>query len=184
MTSSGMTAGIASFLDEAIVGVVGTNRRDGSVQLNPAWFEYRAGHLWLNTPTGSGWLRHIRRNGGATILVMDPDDPERVVQIVTRLARTAIEGAHEHADRLARRYTGHAFRGRTVPRVVIELEPVRVIGAVKAPAALHGRHADLPRASEGERLPAEGGNDMERHPRPDVSGHPHRGAIRRDEEGM
>src|SRR5207253_10961729 len=36
-----------------ILVVLGTKRDDGSVQLNPVWFEFEDGFFWLNSNTGA-----------------------------------------------------------------------------------------------------------------------------------
>ena len=40
---------MAQFVQEVFPAVVGTKRRDGTIQMNPVWFEYDAGYVWLNS---------------------------------------------------------------------------------------------------------------------------------------
>src|SRR5215213_6385705 len=65
------------FVAQVMLAVVGTRRRDGTVQLNPAWYEYRDGYFWLNSWRGSDWMRHIERDGDVTLLLQDPQDRGR-----------------------------------------------------------------------------------------------------------
>ena len=37
------------FVAEVMPAVVGTRRRNGSVQMNPIWYEYSDGYFWLNS---------------------------------------------------------------------------------------------------------------------------------------
>ena len=117
----------ARFFEQVMPVVVGTRRRNGSVHLVTAWFEYRGDQFWLNSWRGSDWLKHIERDREATLLFVDPADISRVAEAETRLIETTEIGADDHIHRLAHRYTGAPYSwlsGQT--RVTILLEPVRV----------------------------------------------------------
>jgi|GEM_PF-3315126 len=121
----------AAFLAAAMPVVVGTRRRTGEVKLTPAWYEYRDGCFWLNTRRGAHWLDHIERDRSATLLVIDPADPHRVVHAETRLVQTTIAGALEQVNRLSQRYLGQPYRlAFPQQRVLVQLEPVRLRSAL------------------------------------------------------
>ena len=48
------------FVAEVMPAVAGTRRSDGTVQMNPIWYEYRDGYFWLNSWRTSDWMRHVR----------------------------------------------------------------------------------------------------------------------------
>jgi hypothetical protein len=57
---------VQAFLDEPLPIIVGTTRRDGCVQLNPAWYEHRDGHFWPNGGPDRGWVKcasRVKTNG-------------------------------------------------------------------------------------------------------------------------
>src|SRR6478672_6444870 len=62
------------FVAEVIPAVVGTRRRDGTVQMNPIWYEYRDGYFWLNGWRTSDWMPHVERDGDITLHLLDPQD--------------------------------------------------------------------------------------------------------------
>src|SRR5437667_59303 len=97
---------LQAFVDEPLPITVGTTRRDGSVQMNPVWYEYRDGQIWLNGGPKRGWVQHMRRDPRVTLLLMDPAKMFRWAQIQGRLAETSAEGADEHIEHLSHRYTG------------------------------------------------------------------------------
>ena len=120
---------LQALFDEPIPAILGTLRRDGTVQMNPLWYEYRDGHIWLNGGPTRDWLRHVQReNGRATLLVLDPKNMFRWAQIQARLVDTAKEGADDHIDRLAHRYQGGAYRNPKIDRLISRLEPLRISG--------------------------------------------------------
>ena len=96
----------AKFLGQVMPVIVGTRRRNGAVNLNPAWYELRDGYLWLNSWRGAHSLDHLERDRQATLLFIDPQDMFLVVHAVARLVQTTTDAAREHIDRLFRRYRG------------------------------------------------------------------------------
>src|SRR5258708_5908064 len=105
---------LSAFLDEPLPITVGTARKDGSVQMNPVWFEPRDGQIWLNGGPDRGWVKHLRRDPRLTLLLVDPKNQFRWAQIQGRLAGTETEGADDHIEHLSQRYTGGAYRGPKV----------------------------------------------------------------------
>jgi PPOX class probable F420-dependent enzyme len=118
------------FFQEVFPAIVGTKRLDGTVQMNPIWFEYRDGYFWLNSWHGSHWLKHVERDGEVTLALLDPGNAGRFAQVQGRLIEATTEGADEHINHLSMRYTRkpyQAFRPG-VQRVKIQIEPTRIVG--------------------------------------------------------
>ena len=119
---------LKAFLDEPHLITLGTTRRDGSVQMNPVWFEYRDGQIWLNGGHHRGWFKHLERDPRITLFVQDPTNAWRWAQIQGRVADTSVDGADDHIDRLAQRYTGGLYRNPKIDRLIIRIDPKRVTG--------------------------------------------------------
>jgi len=117
---------LEQFLAEPISAVVGTLRKNGTVQLNPIWYEYRDGLIWLNSWRGSDWARHIEEQGRATLLILDPHNGYRFAQIQVRLLESSDEGGREHIEHLSQRYTGGPYRATTQQRFILKMEPTVV----------------------------------------------------------
>jgi PPOX class probable F420-dependent enzyme len=115
-----------------ILIVVATRRTDGSVQLNPVWFELKDGYIWLNSNTGRSWPKNLQRDREATMLLIDPKTPDRYAQIRGRLVSLIPDPSHEFIDRLAQRYTGKKFRELEPDehRVTLKIQPLRVTGVM------------------------------------------------------
>jgi PPOX class probable F420-dependent enzyme len=113
-----------------ILVAIATRRRDGSIQLNPVWFELDDGDIWVNSNTRRGWPNNLQREKEATLLLTDPQVPERYAQIRGRLAEVIPDPRHEFIDRLSRRYTGKKFRELEPgeERITFKIEPVQVTG--------------------------------------------------------
>ena len=125
-----LNASVTELAAQPILVTVGTRRADGSVQLNPVWFEFADGYLWLNSNTWRSWPKNLRRDRDVTMLLVDPANPDRYAQIRGRLAEVIPDPKHEFIDRLSRRYTGNQFRDLEPgeERITFKIEPVSVSG--------------------------------------------------------
>ncbi len=113
-----------------ILITVATKRADGSVQLNPVWFELKDGHIWLNSNTHRTWPKNLQRDRDVTLLLVDPKAPDRYAQIRGRLVSLIPDPKHEFIDHLSERYTGEKFRELEPGehRVTFKIQPVTVTG--------------------------------------------------------
>ena len=119
---------LTSFLEEPLPTTIATTRRDGSVEMNPVWFEYRDGQIWLNGGHKRDWFKHLQRDPRITLSIIDPRNMFRWAAIQGKLAGTSVEGADAHIDRLSLRYTGHAYQNPKVDRLIVKVDPCRVRG--------------------------------------------------------
>ncbi len=127
-----LSAKMQAFVAEVMLAVVGTRRRDGTVQMNPIWYEYREGYFWLNSWRGSDWLRHVERDGDVTLFLIDPQDIGRWAQVQGKLVEISDSDGAAHIDALSQRYTGQPYNYgyNPRPRVRIQIEPLRITGYI------------------------------------------------------
>jgi PPOX class probable F420-dependent enzyme len=117
---------LEGLLDEPLVAVLATNRRDGSVLLSPVWHEWRDGGFNVWTDAGGVKARALGRDPRASIVVAESAFPMRAVEVRTE-ARLIEDGAEEAATRIAARYIGEE-KGRAYVRstdgvVLVRLAP-------------------------------------------------------------
>lgn len=120
------------FVAEVFPAIVGTKHRNGTVHMNPAWFEYSDGYFWLNSWRGSKWLEYLERDGEITLALVDPKNMFRFAEVRGRLVEATNEGGQEHINRLSMRYTGKPYQSmmQGQQRVKIQIEPVRIKGSL------------------------------------------------------
>jgi PPOX class probable F420-dependent enzyme len=117
--------------DELLAGLnfghLGTVNSDGSVQVSPVWVHIEDGRPVFNTAEGRVKWRNIERDPRVTLEVIDASG-YRSVEIRGRAVMTR-EGAREHADELALKYTGELFDNFEdgVERVKVTIEPERYL---------------------------------------------------------
>ena len=117
------------FVQEVFPAIVATSRPNGSIHANPVWFEYEDGYFWLNAPRGSKWLENLKREGEATLALVDPGNMFRWAEVRGKLVNATEEGGQEHIDKLSMRYFGRPYDRSYMPdqvRVKVQVEPVKV----------------------------------------------------------
>ena len=127
----------ASHLDlltRPICGVLTTMGVDGQPQSSLVWVDYDGACARTDTTLERQKGRNMRANPKVSLLVVDPDNTGRFLQIRGD-AELVTEGALEQLDALTRKYTGHPrYYGFIYPeeqqaretRVVVRLHARRV----------------------------------------------------------
>jgi PPOX class probable F420-dependent enzyme len=79
---------------------------DGSPQVTPIWFGWDGTHIILNTARGRVKDKVMHRRGKIALLIVDPNDPYRYLQIRGRVADETEEGAYDVICDLRLKYRG------------------------------------------------------------------------------
>ena len=124
---------LRNFLDEVMPAIVGTIRSDGSVQMNPIWYERRGDEIWLNPATSRAWGRRLHPGVPVTLLFVDPANQWRWAQVQGEVLEKRGEGGAEHIDRLSHRYLGRPYgqHDPADPRLLVRVRPTRVTGTFR-----------------------------------------------------
>ena len=116
----------ARLLLEPNFATVGTLNPDGSPQLTIVWVDWDGEHVLFNTAAGRTKPRNLERDPRVTVLVVDHEDGYRWVAVRGTAELTA-EGADEHIDRLARKYTGGGWQPKPgEQRLLVQVRPEHV----------------------------------------------------------
>ena len=101
-----------------------TIMKDGSPQVTPVWFEFKDGGIRINTAQGRRKVRNLETNPKLAMVMVDPSNPYRYLQIRGHVTRSTQDGADAHIDSLAKRYLGqdkYPFRAPGEVRVIYEI---------------------------------------------------------------
>ena len=118
-------------LTRPICGVLTTIGPDGWPQSSMVWIDWDGECARVNTTLARQKGRNLLANPRVSLLVVDPDDTTRYVQ-VRGDAELLYAGAEEHLDALTRTYTRHpCYYGHVYPDAQRECE-TRLICRVHA----------------------------------------------------
>jgi PPOX class probable F420-dependent enzyme len=123
-------------LQGQVHGVLTTMMADGTPQSSIVWVDYDGDSVLINTTLERQKGRNMRANPKVAILVIDPKDSSRWIEVRGLVIELTTEGAEEHADKLTQRYNPgkQRFYGDIYPpeqkqketRVIARIEPTRV----------------------------------------------------------
>lgn len=122
-------------LTGAVHGILATVMPDGQPQASVVWVDFDGAHILLNTTLERQKGRNMRADSKVTLLVIDPRDGSRWIEVRGRVVEMRRAGAEMHADALTQRYTGKRhFYGDIYPveqreketRVIVLIEPLKV----------------------------------------------------------
>src|SRR6185369_4662983 len=123
-------------LQRGVHGVLATMMPDGTPQSSIVWTDYDGEHLLINTTLERQKGKNMQHNPRVTLLVIDPQDSGRWVEVRGIVKELTSEGAEAHADKLTERYCypkQYFYRDVYPPeqkhketRVIAKIEPIKV----------------------------------------------------------
>jgi PPOX class probable F420-dependent enzyme len=122
-------------LVEPVHGVLSTMMPGGQPQSSIVWVDYDGTYVLINTTFERQKGRNMRANPKVALLVIDPKNGSRWIEVRGNVVEIRREGAEAHADQLTQRYTGKKrFYGDIYPtgqkqketRVIVKIEPIKV----------------------------------------------------------
>lgn len=131
-TPKPIPASHADLLERPIHAALATTLPNGTPQVTVVWFNYEDGYVHINSAAGRLKDRAIRANPYVALMVVDPQDPYRYIQVRGPIVEITEQGAEEHINFLSHRYDGKDFTfapGQVRVRYVIAPERVDAHGA-------------------------------------------------------
>jgi PPOX class probable F420-dependent enzyme len=111
-------------LERPLYATLATTLADHTPQATIVWFNYENGKIYVNSAAGRLKDRAIRARPYVSLVVLDPDNPFRYIQVRGPVTHITEEGGDEHINALSHRYTGQDYE--LVPgqiRVIYEITP-------------------------------------------------------------
>jgi PPOX class probable F420-dependent enzyme len=117
-------------------GVLTTLMPDGMPQSSIVWVDWDGDHVLINTTLERQKGRNMQLNPKVTILVIDPNDSSRWVEVRGQVIEMTRDSADSHADKLTQRYCpGKQYFYRDFypleqkekeTRIIARIQPVKV----------------------------------------------------------
>lgn len=98
---------------------------DGSPQVTPVWFNTDGEYILINTNEGRVKDRNMKARPQVAMVIQDPSDPYRYLQIRGEVAEYTREGADEHINRLSLKYDNQPWTYRKgQKRIIYKIRPL------------------------------------------------------------
>lgn len=102
---------------------------DGSPQVTPVWFNTDGEFILINSAEGRVKDRNMRTRPDVALAISDPMNDYRYIQIRGRVVEITKDGARQHIDLLAKKYTGrdvYSTDRMNEQRVIYKIRPEKV----------------------------------------------------------
>jgi PPOX class probable F420-dependent enzyme len=118
-------------------GVLTTVMPDGQPQMSIVWADYDGQHVLINTTLERQKGKNMRANPLVNVLLIDPNNGARYLEIRGEVAGYTEDGAIQHVDKQTQAYSNHKqkhYYGDIYPveqreketRVIFKITPKRV----------------------------------------------------------
>jgi PPOX class probable F420-dependent enzyme len=124
-----LTDDLLDLLNGTSTCYVATTMADGSPQVTQTWVDTDGERVLVNSVQTHLKVRNLQRDPRVALAVSDPANPSRYFQVRGRVLEITTEGAVDHIEALAQRYTGGPYPwygGRDQVRVILVIEPDRI----------------------------------------------------------
>jgi len=85
-----------------------TLMKDGTPQVTPVWFNVDGDHILINSAEGRIKDKNMRARPQVALVIADPANPYRYLQIRGKVVEFTLDGAEEHIDTLNFKYRGNS----------------------------------------------------------------------------
>jgi PPOX class probable F420-dependent enzyme len=98
---------------------------DGSPQVTPVWFNTDGEYILINTSEGRVKDRNMKARPKVAMVIQDPSDPYRYLQIRGEVAEYTSDGADEHINQLSLKYDNEPWTFRPgQKRIIYKIRPL------------------------------------------------------------
>lgn len=113
--------------DSKAIAYLATTLSDGAPVISPVWFGIIDEQIAVFSGAGSLKTKNMQARPQVSVVLQDPDDVYRYVQIRGRYVNSISEGAHDFLDKVSRRYIGKDYPEATSDNgLILLIQPKRV----------------------------------------------------------
>src|SRR5208282_3023117 len=124
-----LTQNAVKLIEEKNFAHLATLRRDGSPHVAPVWVDHDGDIILVNTAVGRVKQKNIMNDPRVAISIVDQNNPYERIEIRGRVVSQTREGADEHIDKLANKYTGakkYQKSSSDEKRIILKIEPLQI----------------------------------------------------------
>ncbi len=95
--------------DAHALAYLATLMPDGTPQLTPLWFNSDGMYIFVNTTPERVKSRNMRNRPNVAVVIQDPKDTYRYIEVRGRVVEMTEQGALQHMDKLSMKYRGRPW---------------------------------------------------------------------------
>jgi PPOX class probable F420-dependent enzyme len=117
---------LSDLLESKALAHVATIGPKGEPQSNPVWFGWDGRHLLFSQTTTRQKYRNIHRDPRIAISIVDPEKPDRYLEVRGRVVEVQPDPDKAFIDQMARKYLGverYTWSQPGEERVIVVVEP-------------------------------------------------------------
>jgi len=101
-----------------------TSMPDGSPQVTPVWFNIEGQFILINTNEGRVKDKNMKARPKVAMVIQDPADPYRYLQVRGKVIAHTNEAADEHINKLSLKYRGEPWDAQPdQKRIIFKIQP-------------------------------------------------------------
>lgn len=111
------------------IGILATIQEDNSPHTSVVWIDYDEPFILFNSITSRQKYKNIRKNPNVSLLVIDPNDIYRYIEIRGKIEEITTKNAITFVNKLAKKYLGvetYPYHRSGVTRVIYKLKPFSI----------------------------------------------------------
>ena len=130
-TAKSIPSSHLDLLERPLVGALATTLPNGTPQVTAVWFNYQDSQVHITSAAGRLKDRAIRAKPYLALMVVDPQNSRRYIQVRGPVVTITEEGAEEHINALSHRYENKDYTytpGQVRVRYIMDIEHVDAHG--------------------------------------------------------
>ncbi|MHA2298944.1 MAG: PPOX class F420-dependent oxidoreductase [Candidatus Hodarchaeales archaeon] len=121
--------GFLDLFEKISFGILSTIMPDGSPHTSVVWVDHDDDYILFNSITDRQKYKNIKINPLVSLVIIDPDNSYRYIEIRGKIVAFTTDGAERFVDNLAVKYLGvdrYPHHRPGVTRVIYKLKPKKV----------------------------------------------------------
>lgn len=124
-----LSDGVRKLIEGQNFAHLATLMPDGSPQVTAVWIDLAGTDILVNTAEGRQKPRNLRADPRVAISIVDQANPYSAAFIRGRVVEITHDGADDHIDKMAKKYTGqerYQMRAPGEQRLIVRIRPEHV----------------------------------------------------------
>lgn len=98
-------------LEKPVYATLTTVMPDGQPQSTIVWVDTEGEYIRFNSARGRQKVKNLETNPRVTVMLLDPENPFRWLEIRGTVTETTEQGGAEHIEKLSWKYVGQQYYG-------------------------------------------------------------------------